>query len=212
LSCQSNYHISGSQDRKEGKNLKIILSSEPNTVTASEHEDEDVAKDDSVTVTNSEAELKKTVVIGNQVEPSTVTAAENKVLDRATIQIIPSSDEAMDDSGNVTVTNSEDEDAEEQGEAEIEKNDAQQKETDKKESDKKDAQILKEDNAKSAENTDKEINSTEAASKETDSKAAVAKEVGDKLEKKGVMENQVRPSKDDSGEVTVTNPASPLIP
>jgi hypothetical protein len=78
---------------------------------ASEHEDEDVAKDDSVTVTNSEAELKKTVVIGNQVEPSTVTAAENEVLDRATSQIIPSSDDNVID----------DEDAEEQGEAEIEK-------------------------------------------------------------------------------------------
>jgi hypothetical protein len=85
---------------------------------ASEHEDEDVAKDDSVTVTNSEAELKKTVVIGNQVEPSRVTAAKNEVLDRATSQIIPSSD---DDSVTVTVTNSKDEDAEEQGEAEIEK-------------------------------------------------------------------------------------------
>ena len=77
---------------------------------ASEHEDDDVAKDDSekVTVTNSEEseskenaekeseakeaavakkvddKLKKTVVIGNQVEPSTVTAAKNEVLDGAT--------------------------------------------------------------------------------------------------------------------------------
>ena len=201
---------------------------------ASEHEDDDVAKDDSekVTVTNSEEseskenaekeseakeaavakkvddKLKKTVVIGNQVEPSTVTAAKNEVLDGATSQIIPSSDDAIGnpihDSGNVTFTNPED-DAEEQG-AE------QKKENPNAESESK-------------ENAEKADKSSEKDKKESEAKeAAVAKEVGDKLggkkvgKRSGTMQNHVKQSKvtaakkDDSGEVTVTNLVSPPIP